>query len=59
MEAPGDLQWRKSSRCESNACVEVAAADEFIFMRNSTDPDGPQLRFTREEWAAFCASLQR
>ena len=35
-------------------CVEVAfLADGDVAMRNSRDPDGPALIFTRAEWDAF------
>lgn len=50
-----DLSWRKSSWSAHNGnCVEVAELpDGNIAMRNSRDPDGPQLRYTRAELAAF------
>lgn len=46
--------WRKSSRSDQgNGCVEVRARDGEVDVRNSRDPDGPVLRFTRAEWTAF------
>jgi len=55
-----DVQWRKSrhSGCLGN-CVEVAAlnSDE-IAMRNSREPDGPALIFSRGEMAAFLAGAK-
>lgn len=45
--------WRKSRRCESGACVEFAALGRDAAIRDSTDPHGPILRFSREEWATF------
>lgn len=47
--------WRKA-RASSNGggCVEVAPlAEGGIAVRDSKDPDGPVLRYTRGEWAAF------
>lgn len=59
MSTPGsELTWVKSGRCESHACVEVAAAADSIFVRNSTDPEGPTLRFTKAEWVAFVGGVR-
>jgi hypothetical protein len=46
--------WRKASRSEGNggACVEVAAIGGTA-VRDSKDPDGPWLLFSRTEWRAF------
>ena len=47
--------WRKSRRSNgANNCVEVAflAADR-IAVRDSKNPHGPALLFTRGEWEAF------
>lgn len=46
-------QWRRSSRCGNNACVEVAEVDGRILVRDSKNPDGPVLSFTVAEWRAF------
>ena len=45
--------WRKSTASVSGQCVEVAFADESVLVRNSRDPLGSVLRFSRQEWAAF------
>lgn len=47
------LIWRRSSSCEGGACILVAHDDDEVLMRDSKDPDGPTLRFTRAEWEAF------
>ena len=55
----GDVEWRKSSRSnpekiDDTMCVQVALLpDGSIGMRNSRDPDGPALVYTREEMSAF------
>lgn len=53
--------WRKSSR-SSNAgatCVEVARnLPHIVAVRDSTDPAGPRLGFTRTQWAAFVARVK-
>lgn len=51
-------RWRKARASDSqNACVEVAYRDGVIGMRDSKDPEGPVLRFTPEEWAAFLSGV--
>ena len=53
MEKFDAVQWRKSSRCGTAACVEVAkVADEYL-IRDSKDPKVEPLRFTEGEWEAF------
>jgi hypothetical protein len=54
---PGpDLAWRKARRSIANgACVEVAYTNGMIAVRDSKDPQGPMLMYTRAEWCAFLA----
>jgi hypothetical protein len=53
--AVGCVAWRKSSYSTNGGnCVEVAPLpDGRIAIRDSKDPDGPKLYFTRSEFAAF------
>lgn len=44
--------------CEDGSCVEVASADDGVAMRDSKDQDGPMLRFSGGEWAAFLAGAK-
>jgi len=51
-----DLTWTKSSYSGPTGgnCVEVAfLPDGDVAVRNSRDPAGPALVFTRTEWEAF------
>jgi hypothetical protein len=47
--------WHKSRRSNPNGnCVELAKLDEGTFaVRNSRDPEGPALIYTRGEVEAF------
>ncbi|HSV66726.1 MAG TPA: DUF397 domain-containing protein [Mycobacteriales bacterium] len=48
---PDKVEWQKSTYSNGPAgCVEVA--DLGFAMRDSKDPDGPNLHFTREEMEA-------
>jgi hypothetical protein len=49
------LQWRKAAASQSNgACVELAAGHAGdVHVRDSKDPDGAVLTFTRREITAF------
>ena len=49
--------WRKSSFCGSNACVEVAKSHGNYLLRDSKDPNSPVLSFTPDEWTAFVAGV--
>jgi Domain of unknown function (DUF397) len=50
-----DITWHKSTASGGGGgdCVEVAVVDDSVLVRNSRDPLGSVLSFTRQEWAAF------
>jgi hypothetical protein len=52
--------WRKSTASNpSGECVEVAGLPgDAIAIRNSRDPGGPALVYTRTEVAAFLAGVK-
>jgi hypothetical protein len=51
---PDRATWRKSSRSGGQGnCVEVADTPMAVGVRDSKDPSGPVLVFTRPEWQAF------
>jgi len=44
---------RATASNATGSCVELGAFDGGIAMRNSRDPNGPALLYTRDEIAAF------
>jgi hypothetical protein len=52
------LTWVRSRRCDSSSCVEAALVGDEIAVRNSQDPDGPVVVFSRDEWRAFLGGVQ-
>ena len=52
--------WRKSTYSgDQGACVELATVPNLVAVRDSKDPAGPVLAFTRREWTAFLDGLAR
>ena len=58
MDKANVAQWRKSTRCGSSACVEVAKIDDVYLVRDSKNPDAAVLSFTKQEWDAFVEGVQ-
>jgi hypothetical protein len=53
--------WRTSSRSSptSNDCVEVATySSGSIAVRDSKNPSGPRLAFSRQEWTTFTRDVK-
>jgi hypothetical protein len=53
--------WRKSSYSGNGGadCVEVARSlPDVVAVRDSKNPDGPILTFSRDEWASFITRLR-
>ena len=57
---PDRARWIKSSLSNgNNTCVETASVkQDEILVRNSRDPEGPVLAFTKAEWVAFIAGVK-
>ncbi|HEX3082066.1 MAG TPA: DUF397 domain-containing protein [Candidatus Saccharimonadia bacterium] len=45
--------WKRSRFCDTGGCVEVNFRDGLIHVRDSKDPNGPELVYTVPEWRAF------
>ncbi|GGU93084.1 toxin [Actinomadura cremea] len=52
--------WRKSSYTTSNGgeCVELASFPSAVAVRDSKDPDGPNLVVTRRAFAALLDGIK-
>ena len=55
-----EVAWVESSLSEAGNCVEMIAdlETETIKVRNSRDPEGGVLEFTRNEWDAFTGGVR-
>jgi hypothetical protein len=58
MDVEKSLHWRRSTACDSNSCVEVAATEHHVLIRNSGLPDEPTLSVPHAAWQVFLADLR-
>jgi Domain of unknown function (DUF397) len=56
-DQPSFLLWKKSTASSEDSCVEVATALEIVYVRDSKDPSGHALNFSRPEWKAFLVGV--
>jgi predicted secreted Zn-dependent protease len=56
--AASQIQWRTSSLCGNDACVEVGISDNKAFLRSSKDTSSGYLVFDAAEWRAFLAGVR-
>jgi hypothetical protein len=53
-------RWHKSSHSSADGqCVEVAAVAGVVAVRDSKNPAGPGLVFSRPAWVAFVEGMKR
>jgi len=57
-KSPSGISWRKSSASASGGAVEVAVTSNSVLLRNSRDPVGSILEFSRAEWMAFLVGVR-
>jgi hypothetical protein len=55
--------WRRSTRCSSGGCVEVAKVGEGkdgkkYLVRDSKDPQSPELAFGSAAWQTFIEGVK-
>jgi hypothetical protein len=53
------LHWVRSTFCSSNGCVEVASTSRTVHVRDTKDPEGPQLVLPVEAWREFIERVKR
>lgn len=52
--------WRKASYSNGEAnCVQVGQAGPAVAVRDTKDPDGPALAFSRPGWREFTRDIKR
>jgi Domain of unknown function (DUF397) len=57
MDSHGTRAWRKSSRCDSATCAEVARTTDGVIVRSSMAKD-IELPLTADVWRHFLAGVK-
>lgn len=52
------LEWRSSSNCDGGTCVEVAALDVAVLIRDSAEPDKIPLAISHDVWRDFVSAVR-
>jgi hypothetical protein len=52
------LTWHASPFCATGSCLEIAAAEDHVLLRDSAQPGVPPLKVTRQDWDAFEQGLR-
>jgi hypothetical protein len=52
------MEWRTPTRCSTENCVEVAAMNGWIAVRDTKNPGHPALLYTESEWQDFIDSAK-
>jgi len=50
------IKWL--SRCSTGACVEVGADGAHVLVRDSKQPEGPVVTFSRSAWSDFVTGVR-
>lgn len=53
-----NMRWRRSARCASNACLEIATVGDIYLVRDAKDPDGAVLSVNAAGWTAFLLGVK-
>lgn len=57
-DTPEAADWRSSSRCANNSCVEVAALGADSISLRCTERPEHRVTFTRAEWGVFVEAVK-
>jgi len=52
------LEWFRSSKCDAGACVQVAALDATVLIRDSAEPDKTPLAVSHDVWRDFVSAVR-
>lgn len=52
------LEWFRSSKCDSGACVEIAALDAEVLIRDSAEPGNLPLAVSHDVWQDFVSGVR-
>lgn len=52
------LKWFRSSKCDAGSCVEIAALDTAILIRDSAEPRRALLTVGHDTWQDFVSALR-
>lgn len=50
--------WRRSARCGTGNCVEVATVGDTVLIRDSKDPSAGSITCTAGQWAGFLSAIR-
>ncbi|MFC4532554.1 DUF397 domain-containing protein [Sphaerisporangium dianthi] len=54
-----EVPWRRSTRSQQNgACVEASYLGTTVAVRDSKDPQGPEVVIMKDSWNAFIRILK-
>jgi hypothetical protein len=56
---PAELTWRTATSCNAGNCVQVAATDGGVAVRDSKNPDASFLLYTASEWNSFLVGVKK
>ena len=59
LDAPSATWFKSSYSTPSEACVEVSDRGPLVAFRDSKDPEGPELEYSRETVSSFITAVVR